>query len=193
MVNKDRTQFLIECKNGEAANILYGLLHDKTLFLPELSLVNAHPKMFDSDFPLDFPHNMDIDSRYILNLDREEFAKELQQLFDADKIAYVELVVATDARNTRRIVVLTDPTRADKMSQKHLYGGLLLLLVMVQVMERFHVRKSACILRSFGATTKDYSIAEKESVSIQAHTKLAAVDVICFALTTTALFLFCNM
>ena len=69
MVNKDRTQFLIECKNGEAANILYGLLHDKTLFLPELSLVNAHPKMFDSDFPLDFPHNMDIDSRYILNLD----------------------------------------------------------------------------------------------------------------------------
>lgn len=42
MANKDRTQFLIECKNGEAANILYGLLHDKTLFLPELSLVNAH-------------------------------------------------------------------------------------------------------------------------------------------------------
>lgn len=117
MATKDRTQFLIECKNGEAADILYGLLHDKTLFLPELSLVNAHPKMFDGDFPLNFPHNMDIDSRYILNLDREEFAKELQQLFDADKIAYVELVVATDARNTRRIVVLTDPTRADKMSQ----------------------------------------------------------------------------
>lgn len=68
-------------------------------------------------FLFDFPHNMDIDSRYILNLDRKEFAKELQQLFDADKIAYVELVVATDARNTRRIVVLTDPTRADKMSQ----------------------------------------------------------------------------
>lgn len=95
MANKNRTQFLIECKNGEAANILYGLLHDKTLFLPELSLVNAHPKMFDSDFPLDFPHNMDIDSRYILNLDRKEFAKELQQLFDADKIAYVELVMQT--------------------------------------------------------------------------------------------------
>ena len=41
MVNKNRTQFLIECKNGEAANILYGLLHDKTLFLPELSLVKV--------------------------------------------------------------------------------------------------------------------------------------------------------
>ena len=71
--------------------------------------------------------------------------------------------------------------------------GLLLLLVMVQVTERFPVRKSVCILHSFGVTTKDYSIAEKESVSTQAHTKLATVDVICFALTTTALFLFCNM
>lgn len=71
--------------------------------------------------------------------------------------------------------------------------GLLLLRVMVQVMERFPVRKSVCTLHSFGATTKGYLIVEKESVSIQAHTKLAMVDVICFALTTTALFLFCNM
>lgn len=63
----------------------------------------------------------------------------------------------------------------------------------VQVMERFPVRKSVCTLHSFGATTKGYLIVEKESVSIQAHTKLATVDVICFALTTTALFLFCNM
>lgn len=83
--------------------------------------------------------------------------------------------------------------RQQNQSQKHLYGGLLLLLVMVQVMERFHVRKSVCTLHSFGVTTKGYLIVEKESVSIQAHTKLATVDVICFALTTTALFLFCNM
>lgn len=115
MVNKDRTQFLIECKNGEAADILYGLLHDKTLFMPELALANAHPKMFDSEHI--FPRDMFIDSRYIMNLDKEGFAKELRQLFDADKIAYVQLVVAIDARDTRRIVVLTNPTRADKMSQ----------------------------------------------------------------------------
>lgn len=55
MADAQRGQFVIDCKSGEAAGIIYGLVHDKTLFRPELDLANAHPKEFDNEhiFPLD--------------------------------------------------------------------------------------------------------------------------------------------
>ena len=67
MADAQRGQFVIDCKSGEAAGIIYGLVHDKTLFRPELDLANAHPKEFDNEhiFPLD----MFINSDYMLNKD----------------------------------------------------------------------------------------------------------------------------
>lgn len=41
MADAQRGQFVIDCKSGEAAGIIYGLVHDKTLFRPELDLANA--------------------------------------------------------------------------------------------------------------------------------------------------------
>lgn len=115
MADAQRGQFVIDCKSGEAAGIIYGLVHDKTLFRPELDLANAHPKEFDNEhiFPLD----MFINSDYMLKLSREEFAKELKRLFDEDKIGYTQVVVATDIHDMHRIVVLTDPTQKDKLSR----------------------------------------------------------------------------
>ena len=49
MADTQRGQFVIDCKSGEAAGIIYGLVHDKTLFRPELDLANAHPKEFDNE------------------------------------------------------------------------------------------------------------------------------------------------
>ena len=94
MADAQRGQFVIDCKSGEAADIIYGLVHDETLFRPELDLANAHPKEFDNEhiFPLD----MFINSDYMLKLNREEFVKELKRLFDEDKIGYAQVVVATD-------------------------------------------------------------------------------------------------
>lgn len=115
MADAQRGQFVIDCKSGEAAGIIYGLVHDKTLFRPELDLSNAHPKEFDNEhiFQLD----MFINSDYMLKLSREEFAKELKRLFDEDKIGYAQVVVATDIHDMHRIVVLTDPTQKDKLSR----------------------------------------------------------------------------
>lgn len=115
MADAQRGQFVIECKTGEAAGIIHGLLHDTALFKPELDLANAHPKEFDNEhiFPLD----MFIDSDYMLKLSREEFAKELKRLFDEDIIGYAQVVVATDIHDMHRIVVLTDPTQKDKLSR----------------------------------------------------------------------------
>lgn len=72
MADAQRGQFVIDCKSGEAAGIIYGLVHDKTMFRPELDLANAHPKEFDNEhiFPLD----MFINSDYMLKLSKEEFA-----------------------------------------------------------------------------------------------------------------------
>lgn len=86
MADTQRGQFVVDCKSGEAADIIYGLVHDETLFRPELDLANAHPK-------------------------------ELKRLFDEDKIGYAQVVVATDIHDIHRIVVLTDPTQKDKLSQ----------------------------------------------------------------------------
>lgn len=115
MADAQRGQFEIDCKSGEAAGIIYGLVHDKTMFRPELDLANAHPKEFDNEhiFPLD----MFINSDYLLKLSREEFAKELKRLFDEDIIGYAQVVVATDIHDMHRIVVLTDPTQMDKLSR----------------------------------------------------------------------------
>ena len=111
MADTQRGQFVVDCKSGEAACIIYGLVHDKTLFRPELDLANAHPKEFDNEhiFPLD----MFINSDYMLKLSREEFVKELKRLFDED----AQVVVATDIHDLHRIVVLTDPTQKDKLSR----------------------------------------------------------------------------
>jgi hypothetical protein len=115
MADARRGQFVIDCKNAEAADIIYGLVHDKTLFCPELDLANAHSKEFDNEhiFPLD----MFINSNYMLKLSREEFAKELKRLFDEDIIGYAQVVVATDIHDLHRIVLLTDPTQKDKLSR----------------------------------------------------------------------------
>lgn len=96
-------------------SLIYGLVHDKAMFRPELDLANAHPKEFDNEhiFPLD----MFINSDYMLKLSREEFAKELERLFDEDKIGYAQVVVATDIHDLHRIVVLTDTTQKDKLSR----------------------------------------------------------------------------
>lgn len=77
MADAQRGQFVIDCKSREAAGIIYGLVHDKTLFRQELDLANAHPKEFDNEhiFQLD----MFISSDYMLKLGREEFAKELER------------------------------------------------------------------------------------------------------------------
>lgn len=115
MADAQRGQFVIECKTGEAAGIIHGLLHDTALFKSELDLANSHPKDFDNEhiFPLDMFNNSD----YMLKLSREEFAKELKRLFDEDKIGYAQVVVATDIHDMHRIVVLTDPTQKDKLSR----------------------------------------------------------------------------
>lgn len=75
MADAQRGQFEIDCKSGEAAGIIYGLVHDKTMFRPELDLANAHPTEFDNEhiFPLD----MFISSDYMLKLSRAEFADEV--------------------------------------------------------------------------------------------------------------------
>ena len=101
MADAQRGQFVIDCKNGEAAGIIYGLVHDKTLFRPELDLANTHPKEFDNEhiFPLD----MFISSDYMLKLSREEFVKEFKRLFDEDKIGYAQVVVATDIHDMHRM------------------------------------------------------------------------------------------
>lgn len=115
MADAQRGQFVIDCKSREAAGIIYGLVHDKTLFRQELDFANAHPKEFDNEhiFPLD----MFISSDYMLKLGREEFAKELERLFVEDKIGFAQVVVATDIHDIHRIVVLTDPTQMDKLSR----------------------------------------------------------------------------
>jgi len=115
MADAQRGQFVIDCKSGEAAGIIYGLVHDKALFRPELDIANAHPTEFDNEhiFPLD----MFISSDYMLKLSKAEFAKELKRLFDEDKIGYAQVVVATDIHDMHRIVVLTDPTQKDKLSR----------------------------------------------------------------------------
>lgn len=94
MADTQRGQFVIDCKSGEAAGIIYGLVHDKAVFRPELDLANSHPKEFDNEhiFPLD----MFINSDYMLKLSREEFAKELERLFVEDKIGFAQVIVATD-------------------------------------------------------------------------------------------------
>lgn len=65
MADAQRGQFVIDCKSGEAAYIIYGLVHDKTLFRPELDLANAHPTEFDNEhiFPLDMFINSDYRKR----------------------------------------------------------------------------------------------------------------------------------
>lgn len=115
MTDAQRGQFVIDCKSGEAAGIIYGLVHDKALFSPELDIANAHPMEFDNEhiFPLD----MFISSDYMLKLSRAEFAKELERLFVEDKIWYAQVVVATDIHDMHRIVVLTDPTQKNKLSR----------------------------------------------------------------------------
>lgn len=115
MADAQRGQFVIDCKNAEAAGIIYGLVHDKTLFRPELDLANAHPKEFDNEhiFPLD----MFINSDYMLKLSKEEFAKELKRLFVEDKIGFAQVVVATDIHDIHRIVVLTDHSQKDRLSR----------------------------------------------------------------------------
>lgn len=115
MADAQRGQFVVDCKSGEAAGIIYGLVHDKTLFRPELDLANAHPKKFDNEHV--FPLDMFINSDYMLKLNREEFVKELKRLFDEDKIGYAQVVVGTDIHDMHRIVVLTDPTQMDKLSR----------------------------------------------------------------------------
>lgn len=50
MADAQRGQFVIDCKSREAAGIIYGLVHDKTMFRPELDLANAHPKEFDNEY-----------------------------------------------------------------------------------------------------------------------------------------------
>ena len=64
-----------------------------------------------------FPLDMFINSDYMLNLGREEFAKELERLFDEDKIGYAQVVVATDIHDMHRIALLTDPTQKDKLNR----------------------------------------------------------------------------
>lgn len=115
MADAQRGQFVVDCKSGEAAGIIHGLLHDTALFKPKLDLANAHPTEFDNEhiFALD----MFINSDYMLKLSREEFAKELKRLFDEDKIGYAQVVVATDIHDMHRIVVLTDTTQKDKLSR----------------------------------------------------------------------------
>ena len=41
MADAQRGQFVVDCKSGEAAGIIYGLVHDKTVFRPELDLANS--------------------------------------------------------------------------------------------------------------------------------------------------------
>lgn len=115
MADAQRGQFVIDCKSGEAAGIIYGLVHDKTLFRPELDLANAHQKEFDNKHV--FQIDMFINSDYMLKLSGEEFAKELERLFDEDKIGYAQVVVATDIHDLHRIVVLTDTTQKNKLSR----------------------------------------------------------------------------
>ena len=49
MADAQRGQFVVDCKSGEAAGIIYGLVHDKALFRPELDIANAHPTEFDNE------------------------------------------------------------------------------------------------------------------------------------------------
>ena len=93
--------FTISCTEEEAFNIMYNMMHDKALYMPELALINARPSKLDPAFL--YPRDMFINGDYLFCYPKQQLALQIKQLLATHQIAFAQVLAATDKEDQHRI------------------------------------------------------------------------------------------